>query len=177
MKGYQPVMSFGEDVAALYRDVQRGDEVAPLHFWRNWTGRPGAGARHRHRADRAASGRAGIRVDGIELSPAMIAQLRAKPGGDQIAVTIGDFADVPVSGAYGLIYVVFNTLFNLLTQEDQVRCFENVAAHLTDDGSFVVEAYVPAFFTGCATINMWMRRPSKSMKSGSICSATTPRRR
>jgi hypothetical protein len=75
----------------------------------------------------------------------MVDQLRAKPGGDQLAVTLGDFADVPVPGTYRLIFVVWNTLFNLLTQEDQVRCFENVAAHLTDDGAFVVEAFVPAF--------------------------------
>jgi hypothetical protein len=75
----------------------------------------------------------------------MVAKLRAKPGGDQIAVTIGDFADVPVPGAYQLIYVVYNTLFNLLTQDDQVRTFENVAAHLTDDGVFVIEAFVPTF--------------------------------
>ena len=75
----------------------------------------------------------------------MVDQLRAKPGGAQLSVTIGDFADVPVPGTYRLIFVVWNTLFNLLTQEDQVRCFENVAAHLTDDGSFVVEAFVPAF--------------------------------
>ena len=57
---------------------------------------------------------------------------------------MGDFADVPVSGTYRLIYVVYNTLLNLLTQDDQVRCFENVAAHLTDDGVFVVEALTPA---------------------------------
>jgi hypothetical protein len=75
----------------------------------------------------------------------MVSKLRAKPGGEQMSVTMGDFADVPVAGTYRLVYVVFNTLFNLLTQEDQVRCFENVAAHLTDDGSFVVEAFVPAF--------------------------------
>src|SRR2546428_3420240 len=91
------------------------------------------------------SPRGGIRVDGIDLSPAMVARLRAKPGGDQIAVTMGDFAAVPVRGTYRLVFVVFNTLFNLLTQDDQVRCFENVAAHLTADGSFVVEAFVPTF--------------------------------
>jgi SAM-dependent methyltransferase len=85
----------------------------------------------------------GIRVDGLDISPAMVAKLRAKPGGDQISVTIGDFADVPVPGTYWLIVVVFNTLFNLLTQDDQVRCFQNVAAHLTDDGLFVVEAFMP----------------------------------
>jgi SAM-dependent methyltransferase len=87
----------------------------------------------------------GIRVDGIDLSQAMVDQLRTKPGGDQLSVTIGNFADIPVPGVYHLIYVVFNSLFNLLTQEDQIRCFENVAAHLTADGAFVVEALVPAF--------------------------------
>lgn len=74
----------------------------------------------------------------------MVARLRAKPGGDQLEVTLGDFADVGVPGSYRLIYIVFNTLFNLLTQDDQVRCFENVAAHLTADGLFVVEGGVPA---------------------------------
>jgi SAM-dependent methyltransferase len=85
----------------------------------------------------------GIRVDGIDISPAMVARLRAKPAADQISVTVGDFADVAVPGLYRLIFVVFNSLCNLGTQDDQVRCFENVAAHLAADGSFVVEAFVP----------------------------------
>jgi Methyltransferase domain len=85
----------------------------------------------------------GVRVDGIEISPEMVAKLRAKPGGERLSVTLGDIADVPVEGKYGLVFLVFNTLFNLTTQEDQVRCFCNVAAHLTHDGSFVVEAFVP----------------------------------
>jgi hypothetical protein len=76
----------------------------------------------------------------------MVAKLRTKPGGEELSVTIGDFSDVPVDGEYRLIYVVYNTLFNLLTQDDQVRCFENVAAHLTDEGLFVVEAHVPNDF-------------------------------
>jgi len=75
----------------------------------------------------------------------MVAQLRAKPGGERISVAIGDLADVPVAGTYRLIFVVWNTLFNVLTQENQVRCFENVAARLADDGSFVVEASSPGF--------------------------------
>jgi SAM-dependent methyltransferase len=87
----------------------------------------------------------GVRVDGIELSPAMVERLRAKPGGDQLSVTIGDFADVPVEGSYPLIYLVFNTLYNLSTQDDQVRCFENVAAHLAPGGVFVVEAFTPGY--------------------------------
>ena len=74
----------------------------------------------------------GIEVHGIDASEAMIAQLRAKPGGEDIPVTIGDFADVGVEGRYGLIAIVFNTLWALLTQEDQARCLRNVAAHLTE---------------------------------------------
>jgi SAM-dependent methyltransferase len=87
----------------------------------------------------------GIQVDGIDNSPAMVDKLRTKPGGDQMSITIGDLADVEVTGVYRLIFLVANTLGNLLTQDNQVRCFENVAAHLTDDGFFVVEAYSPAW--------------------------------
>jgi hypothetical protein len=75
----------------------------------------------------------GVRVDGIDFSQAMANALRTKPGGDQLAVTIRNFADVPVPGVCHLIYVVVHSLFNLLIQEDQIRCFENVAAHLTSD--------------------------------------------
>ena len=146
MKGYKPIMSFGEDVAETYRDVQRGDEIAAVAFLEQLAGR-GPALELAIGTGRIALPLAarGIRVDGIDISPAMVAQLRAKPGGEEIAVTVGDFADVPVPGTYRLIFVVWNTLFNLLTQEDQVRCFENVTGHLADDGSFVVEALVPAF--------------------------------
>jgi SAM-dependent methyltransferase len=85
----------------------------------------------------------GVTVHGIDASESMVAKLRLKPGGPEIPVTIADFADVPVEGAYQLIFVAFNTLFALLTQEDQVRCFANVAAHLTEGGVFVVQAFVP----------------------------------
>ena len=146
MKNYDPIMSFGEDVAEMYGDVQRGDELEAVAFLEQLA-RGGPALELAIGAGRIALPLAaqGIRVDGVDISPAMVAQLRAKPGGDQISVTIGDFADVPVSGTYRLIFVVWNTMFNLLTQEDQVRCFENVAAHLTDDGSFVIEAGVPSF--------------------------------
>jgi hypothetical protein len=87
----------------------------------------------------------GIGVDGIDMSETMVQQLRAKPGGEHLSITMGDFADVAVDRTYTLVYLVFNTLFNLLEQEDQVRCFVNVAKHLTDDGLFVVEAMVPAY--------------------------------
>jgi SAM-dependent methyltransferase len=85
----------------------------------------------------------GVDVHGIDASEAMIARLRSKPGGERIRVTIGDFADVATEDRYALVYVVFNTLFALQTQEAQVRCFRNVAAHLVDDGLFVVDAFVP----------------------------------
>ena len=85
----------------------------------------------------------GIDVHGIDASEAMVARLRSKSRGERIPVTIGDFADVPIEGRYALVYVVFNTLFALQTQEAQIRCFRNVAACLADGGVFVVEAFVP----------------------------------
>jgi SAM-dependent methyltransferase len=139
-------MSFGEEVARECRDVRRGDEESAVAFLERLAG-SGPALELAIGTGRIALPLAarGIRVDGIDLSPAMVDQLRARPGGDQLSVTIGDFADVAVTGAYRLIFVVWNTFFNLLTQDDQVRCFQNVTAHLTDDGSFVVEAYVPTF--------------------------------
>jgi SAM-dependent methyltransferase len=153
VKDYEPGMSFGEETAETYDDEQRysktpsridrdsavalleklagGGPALELAIGTGWIALPLAAR--------------GVRVDGVDISPAMVDQLSAKPGGDQISVTIGDFADVPVPGSYRLIFVVANTLFNLLTQDDQVRCFENVAAHLTDDGAFLIEAFRPDF--------------------------------
>lgn len=88
------------------------------------------------------SGR-GIRVHGIDLSAAMVAQLRAKPGAEDIRVTIGDFASTRVEGTFGLAYLVYNTIENLTTQDEQVECFRNVARHLEPGGSFVIEVEVP----------------------------------
>jgi SAM-dependent methyltransferase len=85
----------------------------------------------------------GVPVHGIDLSKAMVARLRAKPGGRNIGVTIGDFATTPVDGTFSVAYVVFNTIMNLTTQDGQVACFRNVAAHLAPGGCFVVEVGVP----------------------------------
>ena len=85
----------------------------------------------------------GVAVTGIELSPAMAAQLAAKPGAGAIAVTIGDMATASVDGDFGLVYLVYNTITNLLTQAEQVDCFRNAAAHLRSGGRFVVETMVP----------------------------------
>jgi SAM-dependent methyltransferase len=85
----------------------------------------------------------GVAVTGIELSPAMVEQLRAKPGGADIPVVIGDMATTTVDGAFGLVYLVFNTIVNLTTQDAQVQCFLNAAGHLEPGGCFVVEVNVP----------------------------------
>jgi len=87
--------------------------------------------------------RRGVPVHGIELSKAMVARLRAKPGGDEIGVTIGDFATTTVDGTFSLAYLVFNTIENLTTQDAQVACFRNVARHLDPGGCFVIEVAVP----------------------------------
>ncbi|HEY5078092.1 MAG TPA: class I SAM-dependent methyltransferase [Acidimicrobiia bacterium] len=85
----------------------------------------------------------GVEVHGIDASPAMVERMRAKPGGDAITVTIGDMADVPVDGRFALVFVVFNTFFQLYSQETQLRCFANVARHLDPGGRFVIHAFVP----------------------------------
>jgi SAM-dependent methyltransferase len=87
--------------------------------------------------------RRGVSVHGIELSQAMVARLRSKPGGDEIGVTIGDFATTSVGETFSVAYLVFNTIMNLTTQAAQVACFRNVAAHLEPEGCFVVEVGVP----------------------------------
>src|SRR5947209_14188239 len=114
-------MSFGEDLFEVFADAARGDEPAAVAFLEQLAaGGPalelaiGTGRIALPLAAR------GVRVDGIDFSPAMVARLRAKPGGDQLTVVLGDFAEVGVPGTYRLIYVVFNSLFNLLSQDEQV---------------------------------------------------------
>jgi len=86
----------------------------------------------------------GVRVHGIDLSEAMVARLHAKPGGERIPVAIGDFATTKVDGEFTVAYVVFNTIMNLTTQDEQVACFRNVAEHLRPGGRFVIEVGVPS---------------------------------
>lgn len=87
--------------------------------------------------------RRGVPVHGIDLSAAMLAQLAAKPGAEQIGVTAGDFAHTRVPGSFSLAYLVFNTIMNLTSQDEQVACFANAAAHLSPGGYFVIEVMVP----------------------------------
>ena len=88
--------------------------------------------------------RGGVRVHGIDLSPAMVAQLQSKPGADDVGVTIGDFATTTVGGTFRVVYLLRNTIENLTTQDAQVACFGNAAAHLEPGGWFVIEVEVPA---------------------------------
>jgi SAM-dependent methyltransferase len=85
-----------------------------------------------------------VDVAGVELSPAMAKQLRRQPGGADVTVVVGDYATVTVDGAFALIYLLRNTITNLVTQDEQVQAFRNAAAHLRPGGCFVVENYVPA---------------------------------
>jgi SAM-dependent methyltransferase len=105
----------------------------------------------------------GLTVHGIEASEAMVAKLREKPGGRAILVEIGDMAEVQVNSTFDLIYLVFNTIFNLTTQEAQVRCFHNAARHLNAGGLFVVETVVPdlsGFVDGQRMKGSWARMDS-----------------
>ena len=92
----------------------------------------------------------GVEVHGIDAAVSMISRLRSKPGSEKITITQGDFAEVAVDQQFALVYVVFNTIFSLSTQEAQVQCFRNVAARLSDGGYFLIEAFVPNLnrFTG-----------------------------
>ena len=142
MEGFDP--AFGADTASHYDEFLRGDEQAASAFL--------AELAYGHRALEFAIGTGrialpltakGIEVDGIELSPYMVEQLHAKPGGRNIHVTLGDMSIITTNRRYGLVYLVFNTIFNLLTADAQIRCFENAARHLTADGCFVVETAMP----------------------------------
>lgn len=141
---FDPFSSFGESVAAGYDDHPRGDEQAAV-------ARLAALACDGPALEMAVgTGRialplaaTGLRVDGVEQSTAMIKRLRAKSGGGALAVTQGDMAAVTLPDRYRLVFVVFNSIMNLVTQDDQVRFVANAARHLGDDGVFVVECVVP----------------------------------
>ena len=141
---FDPFTSFGPDVAAHYDDAPRGDEDAAVaRLTALAAGGPvlelaiGTGRLALPLAER------GLRVHGVEQSEAMIEQLRGRPGGDAIGVTRGDMARAELPDRYRLVFVAFNSLMNLVTQDEQVRCVANAARHLDDDGVFVVENVCP----------------------------------
>jgi SAM-dependent methyltransferase len=144
MKDFDPATSFASDVAAHYDDHKRGDEEDAAAFLAEFA-KEGSALEFAMGTGRIALPLAlkGVRVDGIELSPHMVEQLRAKPEGQNIIVIIGDICSATTNRQYPLVYLVYNTIFNLLTADDQIRCFENAARHLTPDGCFVVETALP----------------------------------
>ncbi len=145
VEGFDPKTSFGPEVARRYDGDLRGDESETVEFLVEMA-RGGPALELAIGTGRIALplSQRGIRVDGIELSPDMVARLRSKPGGADLDVTLGDMSSATAPGPYRLVYLVFNTIFNLLTQDAQVRCFQNAARHLDADGCFVVEAGVPS---------------------------------
>jgi SAM-dependent methyltransferase len=149
MDGFDPSTSFGLDVSKRYDDEDgRGDEQETVAFLAKLAGGRDA------LEFAVGTGRialplshAGTRVDGIELSQDMVDRMREKPGGSELEVTIGDMSRLGTGRTYGLVYLVYNTIGNLITQDDQVRCFENAARHLAEDGVFVLECRVPTAAT------------------------------
>ena len=147
MKGYEPVCTFDEANAAVYDELAvRGDEAETVDVLAGLALEDGRNGRALELA--IGTGRIalplaarGVRVDGIDLSAPMVDRLRQKPGGAELHVLLGDFVDTTIGDGepYDLVYVVFNSFFNVLTQDDQVRAFENVAAHLGPRGRFVLE--------------------------------------
>src|SRR6266702_3595805 len=145
MEGFDPRTSFGYDESKRYDAVDtRGDEEQTVTFLAQLAGERDA------LEFAVGTGRialpllkAGVRVDGIELSQNMVDRMREKPDGNNVKVTMGDMSRVTTGRRYGLVYLVYNTIGNLLTQDDQVRCFQNAARHLAPGGVFVVECRIP----------------------------------
>jgi hypothetical protein len=148
VKGYDPT-TYGERIAHVYDEWYGQGEFPSTEPTVDFlAGLAGPGKRALELA--IGTGRIalplverGVEVHGIDTSEAMVAKLREKPGGERIPVTMGDFADVAVEDTFGLVYVVFNTFFALPSQDEQVRCFANVAARLDEGGLFVLEVFVP----------------------------------
>jgi SAM-dependent methyltransferase len=144
MKGFEPKLSFGPHAARTYDDYPRGDEEVAAEFLSGFA-KAGRALEFAIGTGRIALPLAarGVQVDGIELSPHMITQLRAKTGGQLVDVVIGDMSSTTMNRLYDLVYIVYNSIFNLLTVDGQIRCFENAARHLNSAGHFVVETAVP----------------------------------
>jgi SAM-dependent methyltransferase len=144
MDGYDE-KTYGRTWAPYYDDLYRDVEDSVIDLLARHAGKPpralelaiGTGRIALPLADR------GVEVSGIDASEEMVAKLRAKPGGEAIAVTMGNFGRVGVEGTFPLVYLAFNTIFGLLTQEDQVSCFRNVAEHLDPGGRFIIDCFVP----------------------------------
>jgi SAM-dependent methyltransferase len=145
MDGFDPRTSFGADESRRYDATDtRGDEPETVAFLaRLVAGRDALEFAIGTGRIALPLIRAGVRVDGIEQSPDMVARLREKPGGQDVQVTLGDMASAGTGRRYGLVYLVYNTIGNVITQDGQVRCFANAARHLASGGVFVLECRMP----------------------------------
>jgi SAM-dependent methyltransferase len=169
MEGYGPE-TYGDRIADVYDDFYQGlDTEGAVETLAGLAGTGhvlelaiGTGRLALPLAER------GLEVHGIDASQAMVAKLREKPG-ERIPVTIGDFSDVGVDGRYALIFVGFNTFFALPTQEAQLRCFANVAAHLAEGGVFVLEA----FFPDLGRLDRGQRTHTTAVETGRVVLETT----
>ena len=143
MNNFDPIGKWDAEVAKRYEKHMRGDEEEAAKFLSSYA--EGSSALE----FAIGTGRIaiplmkkGVQVEGIEASPHMVERLHANPEGQDINVTIGDMSVVSTNRQYKLVYLVFNTIFNLLTVDDQIRCFENAARHLSPNGYFIVETAV-----------------------------------
>lgn len=144
MEGFDPRTSFGRETAARYDDEPRGDEADAVAFLAaRAAGRPACELAIGTGRVALPLAACGVDVCGIDLSQAMLDRLRERPGGADLRVVQGDMTREAPDGEFGLIYLVFNTIGNVLTQEGQVEVFRNVAPRLSDDGVFVVECGTP----------------------------------
>ncbi|MFV1963048.1 MAG: class I SAM-dependent methyltransferase [Acidimicrobiia bacterium] len=137
--------TYGDHWAPYYDAIYQDIEGTTIDFLEGYAGSPPRALELAIGTGRVALPlvERGIEMTGIDISEAMIAKLREKPGGEALKVAVGDFADVTVEGVFPLVYLGFNTLFALLTQERQVACFQNVSAHLESGGRFVLDCFVP----------------------------------
>ena len=144
MKDFDPIPQWDAEAAKRYVKHLRGDEDDAVAFLQSVAG-DGKALEFAIGTGRIAIPlkEQGVAVDGLEGSPEMLAQLRSDPVGKTIHAVVGDMSITSMDRRYNLVYLVYNTIFNLLTAEDQIRCFENAARHLTDRGHFIVETAVP----------------------------------
>jgi SAM-dependent methyltransferase len=144
VEGFDPRTSFGYEISKRYDGGPRGDETETVEFLAQLA-KGGDALEFAVGTGRVALPltAAGVRVDGIELSQDMVDRMREKPGGDAIEVVIGDMSRASTGRSYRLVYLVYNTIGNLLSQDDQVRCFQNAARHLEPGGVFALECRVP----------------------------------
>jgi SAM-dependent methyltransferase len=144
--GFDDPAFFGDRWAAAYEDLTGGpDPASAVAFLASLAG-PGTRVLELGIGGGRVAlplARRGLQVEGVEASQAVVDRLRAAPGGDSLPVAVADLADVPVPGPFALVYVVWNSLFNLPSQARQVDCFRNVAGVLEPGGAFVLECFVP----------------------------------